>query len=175
MPEALLGELEAERIRAGLEREHQAQAAHLHEPVGMALHERLQARPQPRAHLVDVRQQLRVLVALDHGLDHPRAELRAGEARRVEEGVLGEVGLDAIAEAAGGDRVDAGARALAGHEHVGHDAEVLEGPEAAGATEPRLHLVEDQQRAALVAEPAHLREVALRRAPDSRPWPGWSP
>ena len=108
-------------------------------------------------------QQPWVLVALDHGLDHARAEFGARVARRMEERVLGEVRLHAVAEAARGDRVHAGARALARHEHVGHDAEMLERPQAAGASESRLHLIENQQRTVLVAQTTHLDEVALGR------------
>src|SRR6185369_5225558 len=45
----------------------------------------------------------------------------------------------------------------------GPDAFVLEGEPAAGAAQPRLHLVDDQQHVVAVAPFAQLREEALRR------------
>ena len=49
----------------------------------------------------------------------------------------------------------------------GNDAFVLEGEPGAGAAEPRLHLVEDQEHAVGIAQRPDAREIALRRNDDA--------
>ena len=51
-------------------------------------------------------------------------------------------------------------------EDVRHDPELLEGEVAAEAPEPGLRLVEDDEKAALVAQRLELHEIALRRHDD---------
>ena len=61
----------------------------------------------------------------------------------------------------------AAAQALRERHDVGHDALVLEGVEGARASDAGLHLVEDQHRAGLGAEPAQLLQPAGRRDDDA--------
>ena len=63
----------------------------------------------------------------------------------------------------GRQRHDAAAERLAEDVHVGHDVLVLDGERRAGAAEPRLDLVGDQQHAALGAELA-APPAGIRRA-----------
>ncbi len=58
---------------------------------------------------------------------------------------------------------EAVAHRLGHRDHVGHDAGVLEAEPLAGAAEPGLHLVHDQQQAALVAQRAHALEKRVVR------------
>jgi len=55
----------------------------------------------------------------------------------------------------GGRKRKAAAERLGQHQHVGHDAGVLEGEQAAGAAEAGLDLVHDQRDAVRRREPAH--------------------
>ena len=63
------------------------------------------------------------------------------------------------------DRADrhAAAEALGERHHVGRDVVVLVTEPRAGAADAGLHLVEDQDRAGVVAQPAQAGEVARRR------------
>ena len=62
-----------------------------------------------------------------------------------------------------GDGVDPAAQALARDQHVRLDAVVLVTPHATGASETGLHLVDDQERAALATQPLDALEIALGR------------
>ena len=74
-----------------------------------------------------------------------------------------ERGRDVFASPTRTDR-DAVAERLRHRDDVGpHAIGVLEPEPLAGAAEPGLHLVDDQQRLALVAQRAHRREVAVGR------------
>ena len=59
----------------------------------------------------------------------------------------------------GGDR-HAGAERLGGHDEVGHDAVVLDGEEAAGASHAALHFVGDHHDAVL---PSHSSRIRCRK------------
>ncbi len=63
------------------------------------------------------------------------------------------------------------AERLGHRDDVGRDARVLEPEPPTGATEPALHLVDDQQRFALVAQPPHAVQVLGRRRARRRPRP----
>ena len=62
---------------------------------------------------------------------------------------------------------DAAAEALRERHHVGRDVVVLVAEPPAGAADAGLHLVEDQDRAGVVAQPAQPGEVARRRDDDA--------
>ena len=66
---------------------------------------------------------------------------------------------------------EAVAQRLGGGDHVGHHAVAVGGERLAGAAHAALHLVEDQQRAGLVAALAQRREEFLRPCRTRRPRP----
>jgi hypothetical protein len=72
-------------------------------------------------------------------------------------------------------RHDPAAERLAEDPDVGHDVLVVAGEGAAGAAEPRLDLVGEEQHVVLVAQRAHPAQVALGRDDDpASPWIGSS-
>ena len=92
---------------------------------------------------------------------------RVGDVRRVEEeAALVGLLLDLVGGQHRGQR-QAGAERLRQREDVGHDAVALEREHRAGAAEPGLRLVEDEQHPPLVAARLQRGEVAGRQVEDA--------
>mmetsp|Transcript_2953 Transcript_2953/g.9707 ORF Transcript_2953/g.9707 Transcript_2953/m.9707 type:complete len:489 (-) Transcript_2953:104-1570(-) len=116
-------------------------------------------------HLAQARGQLRA-PHLRAGHEARAVELvQNGDSRRAREEVPAKSGgvVPGLEDGGGvraGHRADghAPAQGLGGADHVGRDAQVLVAPEAARAAHPGLHLIDHQQRAALVADAAGLCE-----------------
>jgi hypothetical protein len=113
--------------------------------------------PNPASNPVE---EARRLDDVEHRQRGDAAELGSAVRRDVDERVLDEEGVDLGGHQRRRDRVDTAAQPLAGHEDVGFDAFLLEVPHRAGSAETGLHLVEDEQRAALAADPLHAGQVA---------------
>ena len=104
---------------------------------------------------------------LDHVEHGERGGLRNGiaDVRSSDRGVAGRVhdlgGADHAGERQpGGDR-------LRDRHQVGLDAVVLRGEHSTGASEARLHLVDDEDDAVLVADPAQPDEEVARRGEEA--------
>jgi hypothetical protein len=91
------------------------------------------------------------------------AQLGAAAGGDVRQRVLVEETEQRLRHQRGGDRVDTPGQALAGDQEVRRRVLLLVEPERAGAAEPGLHLVENEQDAVLVAQPPYAGEVARRR------------
>ena len=100
-------------------------------------------------------EQVLALDDVDHRLDHRAGERAAAERRAQVVGL--ELRRDVIGDSSSAAHGKAGAQRLGGREHVGRDAVEIGGERLAGAAHAALHLVEDQQRAGLVAARAQRR------------------
>src|SRR3984893_12635630 len=126
--------------------------------------------PQPREHMraksgaaID-----QLLVADDAQCFEPNrgGERIAAEGRAVRAG--GEDVHHLASSNKGGDRQHAAAERLTENDSIGTKALVLIGKPRAGAAEPGLHLVEDEEDAVRIAAPAQAREKAMGRHDDAR-------
>ena len=126
----------------------QPAAAHF-EDLRIALHQRLKALLEERAHLLGVVEQALLLNDIEHRKGGGAGNGVAAEGRAERAGVeqVGEVGAGEA-----GAEGKAAAKRLGQGEHIGLDAKLLPGEEGAGAAHAGLHLVHQEQEVVLLAE-----------------------
>ena len=136
----------------------------LFDQVGMRVDDRGELLLEPQADRAHVLEEALVEDDVEHGDADRHRERIAAEGRAVR--ARRHAGRRLARRKAGADR-EAGAKALRERRDVGRDARPFVREEAAGAAHAGLDLVEDQEQAALVAEPAQVAQVLQRHRADA--------
>src|SRR5215213_10319484 len=134
-----------------LEPHHDPVLADAHEPLGIGLLDRAQARAEALGDVMDHRAHLRPPADLEHLQRHDAPELGAPAGRDVAEAVLLEPGRALLGDDRAGDRVHASGDPLADDHDVRLDPGLRHAPHLAGPHQARLHLVGDVERAVALA------------------------